>query len=589
MQRSWDISRTEEQIGRFLVEGGFISKEDLEEGIEAVKRDGIALRDALVSKGYIADETYNTFLSIQTRVPLVDLTQVAVSEEAVRLVPEDIARHYRVLPLMADGDTLRVAMDDPQDMDAINTLTTVTGYRVWPRLPTQGSVENLLSQYYGSAPHMVEQLESILGGSPEAGARAQPQPQSRPASGVPATTAPSPEPLLPVDEVARAPVVQALDMIISQAVKDRASDIHIEPSEDNVRIRYRIDGVLHNAANLPKGVQSVLVSRVKVLAKMDIAERRRPQDGHFSLKVGSEDVDFRVASLETAHGEKVVLRILNKSIAVLSLSDLGLQPDTLQAYNQLLDSPFGMIPVSGPTGSGKTTTLYASLLRLDTASKNVMTIEDPIEYHFKDINQTQVNELAGVTFASGLRGILRLDPDFMLVGEIRDHETASVAAQAALTGHLVLTSIHSNDAASAITRLVDLGVEPFLVTSAVIGSVAQRLVRRLCSYCKTPSAVSPAELAAYQTEMNEGEAQFYMGRGCNMCSRSGFSGRVAVFEVMLMTDNIRSMVHRGAPASEIRAMAIREGMITMRRDGMLKSKDGITTPGEIIRNVFTIS
>ena len=255
-----------------------------------------------------------------------------------------------------------------------------------------------------------------------------------------------------------------------------------------------------------------------MLSRMDIAERRKPQDGSFTLKVSGEDVDFRVASMDTSHGEKVVMRILIKSISVFSLADLGFQPESLQVYNQLLDSPFGMVLVSGPTGSGKPTTLYASLLRRDSISKNIMTIEDPIEYHFPGVSQTQVNEQAGVTFASGLRGLLRLDPDFMLVGEIRDHETASVAAQSALTGHLVLTPIHANDAAAAITRLIDLDVEPFLVTSAVIGSVAQRLVRKLCEYCKTPSAVTPTEVAAYQMEMNEMVTQFYVGRGCNMCS-----------------------------------------------------------------------
>ena len=383
-------------------------------------------------------------------------------------------------------------------------------------------------------------------------------------------------------------MVQALDMIIGQGVRDRASDIHIEPNEAGVKIRYRIDGVLHTAADLPKGVQQALVSRVKVMARMDIAERRRPQDGHFALAVGGQEVDFRVASMDTSHGEKVVLRILNKSAAVFSLAELGIQPDNLLTFNQLLASPFGMILVSGPTGSGKTTSLYASLLRLDAASQNIMTIEDPIEYHFSGINQTQVNEQAGVTFASGLRGILRLDPDVILVGEIRDHETASVAAQAALTGHLVLTSIHANDAASAITRMIDLGVEPFLVTSAVVGSVAQRLVRRLCNYCKMPTPGSPVEVSAYQTEMDEMVTQFSVGRGCNMCSRSGYLGRVGVYEIMLMNDQIRTLVNRGASASEIRVEAVKAGMITMRRDGMLKAKDGITAPAEILRNVFTI-
>ena len=585
MQRNGDISRTEQQIGRLLVEGGFISQENLDEAIEVVRQESGNLRAALVAKGYIADETYSTFPSMTTRVPLVDLRQVTVSEEAIHLVPEDVARSYNALPLMIEGDSLRVAMDDPQNTDAINTLTTVTGYRIRPRLPTQGTVAELLGQYYRTSPRMVQQLESILGGPEGTAAAAQAQPSSAPTL----VSAPTPEPLLSPDEVSRAPVVQALDMIINQAVKDRASDVHIEPAEDHVRIRYRIDGVLHNAATLPKGVQSALTSRVKVLSGMDIAERRRPQDGHFAMKVAGEDVDFRVASIETAHGEKVVLRILNKSSSIYSLTDLGFQPDTLMVYNQLLESPFGMVLVSGPTGSGKTTSLYASLLQMDAALQNIMTIEDPIEYHFQDINQTQVNEQAGLTFAGGLRGLLRLDPDIMLVGEIRDQETATVAAQAALTGHLVLSSIHANDAAAAITRLIDLGVEPFLVTSAVIGSVAQRLVRKLCSYCRTPTAVTPMEVSAYQLEMNEMVTEFYTGRGCNMCSRSGFLGRVGVFEVMLMQDQIKTMINRGAPASEIRAEALRGGMISMRRDGMLKAKDGITTPREVIRNVFTLA
>ena len=586
MQNNRSINRTEEQIGRLLAEGGFVSQENLDESIKAAQQSGMTLREALVSKGHISEETYSTFLSIHTRVPLVDLKQVAVSEEAVRLVPEDVARKYNVLPLVIEGDSLRVAMDNPQDLDAVNTLTTVTGYRVKPRLPTQGSVESLLGQYYRSAPQMEQRLESILGGAQPAAAP-QSQPQPTPARATITAPTPTPEPTLAADDVARAPVVQALDMIIGQAVRERASDIHIEPREDGVQIRFRVDGALHTAASLPKGVQSSLTSRVKVLSGMDIAERRKPQDGHFSLNVGEEEVDFRVASIETSYGEKVVMRILNKGSSIFSLSDLGFDPTALQVYSRLTASPFGMILISGPTGSGKTTTLYASLLQLDAENQNIMTIEDPIEYHFAGINQTQVNQQAGITFATGLRGLMRLDPDIMLVGEIRDYETASVATQAALTGHLVLSSIHANDAASAITRLIDLGVEPFLVTSAVIGSVAQRLVRKVCDYCKTPTAVSPAEVSAFQHEMGEMVTEFHVGRGCNMCSRSGYLGRVAVFEILTINDNIRGLINKKAPASEIRAEAIQSGMITMRRDGMQKAQDGITTPQEVIRNVFT--
>ena len=592
MQSNHNISRTEEQIGRLLVEGGFITEENLQEAVERVQSDGINLRSALTSKGHIAEETYSTFLSMQTRVPLVDLRQVEVSQDAVRLVPEDVARQYKVLPLVIDGDALRVAMDDPRNVDAINALNAITGKRIRPRLPTQGSVDDaLLRQYYGTAPRMKERLKTILSGSADPTVAGQSQPL--PAGERTAATASALEPAvaaapLAPEEVTGAPVVQALDMIMNQAVRDRASDIHIEPTEDSVRVRYRIDGALHNAATLPKGAQSALISRIKVLARMDIAERRRPQDGNFAMSIGDQEVDFRVASMDTSHDEKVVLRILNKTSSIFSLIDLGFEPNTLQVYSQLLESPFGMILVSGPTGSGKTTSLYASLLRLDAAAQNIMTIEDPIEYRFEGINQTQVNEQANITFAGGLRGIFRMDPDIVLLGEIRDRETAEVATQAALTGHLVLTSIHAN-AAAAITRLVDLGVEPFLVTSAVIGSVAQRLVRRVCPYCKTLTAADPAEINAYQTEMNDMITQFYSGRGCNMCSRSGFTGRVGVYEIMVMTDQIRTLVNQGTAASEIREEAIRGGMVTMRRDGMLKVKDGLTTPREVLRHVFTLS
>ena len=419
--------------------------------------------------------------------------------------------------------------------------------RIRPRLPTQGSVADLLGQYYRTAPRMVQQLENILG---EGGAPAQSQAAPTPT----AVITQAPEPFVAPEEVARAPVVQALDMIVNQAVKDRALDIHIEPAEDNVRVRYRIDGVLHNAATLPKGVQSALISRVKVLAGMDIAERRRPQDGHFNLKVDGEDVDFRVASIETSHGEKVVMRILNKSSSIFSLANLGIQPDTLQIYNQLLESPFDMIVVSGPTGSGKTTSLYASLLRLDAASLNIMTIEDPIEYRFTEVNQTQVNEQASLTFAGGLRGLLRLDPDIILVwGRFETPKPlpwpCRQRSRATWCSHLSTPTTPPRP----VTRLIDLGVEPFLVTSAVVGSVAQRLVRKLCPYCKTPIAVTPQEVSTNQMEMSEMVTQFYAGRGCNMCSRSGFAGRIGVFEVMLVTDQIKGLINQGASASEMRA------------------------------------
>ena len=377
-------------------------------------------------------------------------------------------------------------------------------------------------------------------------------------------------------------------MIIAQAIKDRASDIHIIPTKDELKILYRIDGILHEVVKLPLGVHNALISRIKVMAGMNIAEKRRPQDGQFSMRVDSRDVNFRVATIETNHGEMMVLRVLDKSISVLDISELGFQPGALKAYEEVLRSPYGMILVSGPTGSGKTTTLYASLNKLVGKGKNIMTIEDPVEYQFEGVNQIQVNRQAGITFSTGLRAIMRLDPDIILVGEIRDAETADIAVQAALTGHLVLTSIHASDSASAIIRLIDLGVEPFLATSAVICSLSQRLVRKVCPYCKTLTKVGPDEAMAYKKEMGEERDEFYVGRGCNFCSQTGFAGRIGVFEVMVINEKIRSLILKGASSSEIKDAAVKDGMITMRRDGMMKARDGITTPKEVLRNVFIV-
>jgi general secretion pathway protein E len=330
------------------------------------------------------------------------------------------------------------------------------------------------------------------------------------------------------------------------------------------------------------------MTRIKVLANLNIAERRRPQDGQFGTKVGDKWVDFRVATVESGHGEMAVLRVLDKSMLLIRLPDLGMSPTTLQPFERLLSAPFGMILVSGPTGSGKTTTLYAALQQLDSNQRNIMTIEDPIEYGFKGINQIQVNRQANITFAVGLRAIMRLDPDVILVGEIRDTETATTAVQAAITGHLVLSSIHANDSVSALIRLIDMGVEPFLVTSAVIGSLSQRLVRRVCPYCGQLADVPSPESAAYEAEIGESKEKFMSGRGCNFCSRSGFLGRVGAYEMTTISDDLRKMVVKGAPASELKEEAIKSGMLPMRTDGMQKVKDGVTTPGEVLRNVFTI-
>jgi len=382
------------------------------------------------------------------------------------------------------------------------------------------------------------------------------------------------------------PLVQALNLIIDEAVKARASDIHIEPEEDKVRIRYRIDGTLQDTMSLPQNVHRALISRIKILSELNIADHMRPQDGQFSTESKGRPIDIRVATAPTVLGERATLRLLDKSLATLGLSELGMLPDILEKYESMLKVPYGMILISGPTGAGKTTTLYASINSLDTQGRNIVTIEDPAEYRFKDISQIQVNQQAGITFASGLRSILRHDPDVILVGEIRDAETANIAVQAALTGHLMLSSIHANEVGGVLSRLIDLKVEPFLVASAVIGVVAQRMVRRICPDCGRLIEAPLVEQMAYEKEMGEKQTKFLYGTGCKSCTYTGYLGRTGIFEILNMNDAIGAMICNRASSNAIRAQALQDGMVTMINDGMRKVKEGITTPFEVLRNAY---
>ncbi len=554
-------------FGEILVEGAFIKPEELEHAREVASRSNKKLTEVLLDEDLISSDTLATILSLQYNVPAVDLRHVQIQPAAIALVPEKVAREHSVLPLRVEGDTITVAMEDPENLWTMDQLTMITKKRVKPVIPLGMSISDAIATHYRLTSQIEKQIGDVVKDI---------------------DTKLASQPTLATDAVKSAPIVQAIDMLLNQAVKDRASDIHIEPQEDHLRVRYRIDGVLHDVLRLPLGVHTALMTRIKVLANLNIAERRRPQDGQFSATVGDRQVDFRVACIETDHGETAVLRVLDKAALMLNLEDLGMSPATLEPFQKLLHAAFGMILVSGPTGSGKTTTLYSSLNQLDAKRNNIMTIEDPIEYRFKDINQIQVNRQAGIEFAVGLRAIMRLDPDIILVGEIRDKETANTAVQAALTGHLVLTSIHANDAASAIVRLIDMGIEPFLVTSAVIGSMSQRLVRKVCPYCDATKEASSAEVAAYQQEIGESKTEFPYGRGCNFCSHTGFLGRIGVYELISMDEPIRKPVMLGVSSAELKAVAISQGMISMRRDGMLKARDGVTNVSEVIRNVFTI-
>ncbi|MBI2854896.1 MAG: type II/IV secretion system protein [Chloroflexi bacterium] len=558
---------TQDRLAQALLDGAFLRPEQLEQAKETSQRTGKKLQEVLLEQQYLTAETLATVLSFQFDVPVVELRQFQLQPEALKLIPAEVAREHNVLPLSIDKESLRVATEDPLNADLMDKLAAISKMKIRPVLPMRGGLKEMINSSYKATAQIEQELRKA-------------EQQEAPRVEV--------KPTLETEAVAKAPVVKAVDMIIEQAVRDRASDIHIVPRKEDIKVLYRIDGILHEAVSLPKGIHQALLSRIKVLSNMNIAERRRPQDGGFSTQVGDREVNFRVATVETQFGEMAVIRILDKSVSVLKLSELGLQPGPLQVLNGLLRTPFGMIMVNGPTGSGKTTTLYAALNTLIGTGRNIMTIEDPVEYHFEHINQIQVNRQADVTFVTGLRAIMRLDPDIILVGEIRDAETAGVAVQAALTGHLVLSSIHANDSVAAITRLIEMGIEPFLVTSAVVGSIAQRLVRRVCPYCRTMTPVSAEEAMAYQQEMKETRTDFYAGRGCNFCSNTGFLGRVGVFEVLGLNEKIRRMISQGASAGEIRAQAQSDGMATMRHDGMVKAKDGLTVPLEIIRNVFSI-
>ena len=497
-------------------------------------------------------------------LPFIDLGKVTTDPVAVGLVPEAMARKHRVLPLTFEGDYLILAMADPGDMEALETIAVQTGKKIRPVQGEPEDIQRAINLYYRAGGEIEKQVAKL----PSA-----PKDEQNEGDGRLATI------------IAQTPVARIVDLLIEQAVKDRASDIHIEPQEHGLEVRYRVDGLLQNAASLPISLHPALVSRIKVLAGMNIAERRRPQDGQFSKRLGDKDIDVRVATSESLCGEMMVLRILDKSASLFDLSELGFLLGSLDIYKKLLSRKFGLILVSGPTGSGKTTTLYASINTMDKKHQNIITVEDPIEYRFQGINQMQVNNKAGLTFATGLRAIMRLDPNIILVGEIRDTETAKMAVQAALTGHLVLSTIHANDTGAVLLRLIDLGVEPFLIWSAVAGVIAQRMLRRICPHCQIPYEPTLEEQIAYEQEIGE-TGQFTQGEGCNFCGNTGYRGRIGVYEIMPMSDEIGALVLSRAGVKDIRAQALKEGMISMRRDGMLKVKQGITTTSEVIRNLF---
>ena len=492
---------------------------------------------------------------------LIDLNTYAIQPEALRLIPVSIATKNIVIPLAIDEGTLLVAMADIKNIQAIQEMAAVSKKRIIPVPAEANQIHQAIDYNYKSYDEIEKQLSRMTVGATQT---------------VMDDFA---------EDVAEAPVVRALDMIMNEAVKNRASDIHIEPQVNRLRVRFRIDGVLHDTMSLPLSSQAALISRIKIMAKMNIADHR-PQDGQLSLRVGNLDIDMRVATINTIYGEMGTLRILDKSLAARNLPELGFSDDTLDQYSKMLKSPQGMILVCGPTGSGKTTTLYASINSLDRQERKIITIEDPVEYRFSDIDQTQVNPKAGITFASGVRSFMRHDPDVIMIGEIRDPDTVSIATQAALTGQLVLSSVHASDSAGSISRLLDLGIGPYMISSTLLCVVAQRMARRVCPHCRRLTEESPEASMAYAEEIGEERQEFFIGRGCNACGQTGFLGRTVISEIMVMNHDLRSVILKGSSTDEIRDIARKAGMVTMWRDGMLKAKDGITTPSEVLRNIM---
>lgn len=551
-------------FARMLVEAGMASTEQVAKAQESAEREGKALSRILVRDGLVLSRDLAALTALHLGLTMVELRSQNIAPQAVATVPEDIARKYVVLPMKLNNGHLTVAMADPTDLQVLQDLEVRTGKTIDPVIATSDDILEHLDISYRWTEKSI--------------------PTGRDPSGE--TAAPTGR--LTAKVLGEAPPAQIIDLLLQQALQDRASDIHIEAAELRLRVRFRIDGILHDVTNLPLSMHPTIVSRLKIMSGMNIAERRRPQDGHFTVEVQDRKVDVRVAVSNTVDGEMSVLRLLDKKFTIRGLDHLGMSPESLEQYRQLLKLPYGMIVVCGPTGSGKSTTLYASVLQMDRMEQNVISVEDPVEYHITDVNQMQVHAEAGVTFATQLRSILRLDPDVVLVGEIRDQETANIATQAALTGHLVLTSVHANDSVSALLRLRDLGVAPYLLASSVAGIVAQRMVRVVCRGCRERVARPLAEQQAFAAEMGEPQEKFIYGSGCNICAQTGYHGRSGVFEILTLSDTLRQLFLSEAPRHEMWAQALKEGMVPLRRDGMIKVKQGVTTPYEVMRVLFSL-
>lgn len=553
------MSYTRERLGEILVRAGKITAEQLAAALAVQAAEGGKLGQVLVRQLVLDEDEIAQTLAEQKGLDCVRLTAFPIDRRAVSEIPERLARKRLIIPIAYEGESLVLAMADPLDVEAIDDVRLTTGRSVVPVVATPTQIQYAIEKFLASADALQEVVETVREDHEE-------------------------EVAAPDED---APVVRLVNQIIREAVMDQASDIHIEPGEHSVRVRYRVDGVLHERMQLPLSVRPGLTSRIKIMADLDISERRRPQDGRIAVSINNRPLDIRVATLPTPAGEGIVLRLLNHDVEMHTLGDLGMGEDNLATMQRFLARPWGAVLVSGPTGSGKTTTLYAGLNRINEPTRKIITIEDPIEYRIPGITQMAVNPGIGLTFAALLRTVLRSDPDVVMVGEIRDPETAEIAIRAALTGHLVLSSIHTNDAPSALTRLVDMGVEPYITSSALVGVVAQRLARKLCRKCRKRYRVAPesALAAGFTEEEVEAGLRLYRAVGCDECSGTGYRGRIGLFEIMEVTEEIQRLFLREAPAEQLRAAALEAGMRTLRRDALDKVKAGITSLEEVARVV----
>lgn len=558
------VNRNKRGLGEILIDSGILTAAQLDEALLRQKATGKKLGELLLDEQIISEQQLIEALEYQLKIPYIDFTVHTIDPEVPRLISESLARRHMLIPVEKEGNQLTVAMVDPLNIYAIDDVNIATGLNVKPALALRTHIQSALDKYYSN--------ESAEKAAEDFAKEARFDQISDIEEEI-------------LSEVSNAPVVRLVDSIIQHAVRANASDIHIEPYEKNIRIRFRIDGELQEIMTSSKTTHSAIVTRIKIISRMDIAEKRIPQDGRVEMSVDKKDIDLRLSVLPTVYGEKIVIRILDRSSTILTKTQLGFSEKNIDMFDKIIQSPNGIILVTGPTGSGKTTTLYAVLRELNKINRNIITVEDPVEYRLDGVNQVQVNIKAGLTFANGLRSILRQDPDIIMIGEIRDAETAEIAVRAAITGHLVLSTMHTNDSASTVSRLVDMGVEPYLVSSSVVGVVAQRLVKKICTNCKVEYQASQTEIELLGLEENE---VLYKGEGCSVCNHTGYKGRTAIHEVMLMTREIREMVDLRESIDTIRSTASKYGTITLKDSCNELVRKGITTKDEMLKVTYSL-